>query len=247
MSRLRKHERLSNRDCRVQHTIAVPRRLLRWLWLALAWTAGFFIVTTVQGMLRADFDAWHQAVSALSLGPGGWMQSLNLICFGVVLTMSALVWRRILFGGVGAVWYPLLTVAAGCSFVLVGIIPQDPAPGYDPANLSLTAPTPSGLLHLLFAAVAALCSVGGLFVMAKRFAGDAAWHQWIVYTRAIAIAMIVCIAVYAGWSTASTGFAGTFERAAIVLPTVWAVALVRRLWSGTPFMVARVNESSQFT
>ncbi|MES2522290.1 MAG: DUF998 domain-containing protein [Gemmatimonadota bacterium] len=221
---------------RVHTTAPVPRRLLLPLCWALAYTALFFGFTLIQGARRAGFDAWHQAVSALSLGPAGWLQSVNLVLFGLVLAATSLAWRPILRGGPGAVAYPVLTALAGFGFVLTGIIPQDPAPGYDPANLGLTAPTLPGLLHLAAAAVAALCSVAGLLVMARRFRRDGNWAGWPAYTWITAVATVLCVAAYGVGSTEPSGFAGTFERAAILLPAVWAAVFVRRLWRGTPFM-----------
>jgi hypothetical protein len=219
-------------------TSAVPRHLVRWLWLMVGWTAVFLVVTTVQGTMRADFDSWHQAISALSLGRAGWIQSVNMGLFGLGLTASALPWRRMLRGGYGAIAHPVLTVMSGCSLVFAAFIPQDPAPGYDPANLHLTAPTLTGLLHLLFAAIAAFSSVASMFVIAKRLSRDPWWNGWPTYTRLVALLMMLCIGVYAFWSTSPSGFAGTFERLAVLLPTVWACTFAWRLWRGTPFMVA---------
>ena len=219
--------------------IPVPPNELRRLWLAIGGAAVFLAVTTVLGALRPGFDAWHQAVSALSLGPGGWIQMINLIVFGLVVASTAPVWRRILAGGVGATSYPVLMFVVGIGFVLVGLIPQDPAPGYDPDELALSSPTTLGLLHLTIAGVAALSSVVGMFVMAKRLSGDPAWAGWPIYTRVTAVLVVVCIAVYGVWSTSASGFGGTFERFAIVIPLMWTFTLLRRLSAGAPFKVSR--------
>ena len=222
----------------MSNRIAVPPNELRRLWVALGAATVFLAVTTVQGALRPEFDAWHQAVSALSLGPGGWIQMINLSVFGLVIASTAPVWRRVLAGGVGATSYPALTLVVGISFVLVGLIRQDPAPGYDPDGLALSAPTTLGLLHLAIAGVAALSSVIGLFVMAKRLSGDRAWAGWPLYSRVTAVLVVACIAVYGVWSTSASGYGGTFERFAIVIPLVWMFTFVRRLTAGVPFVVA---------
>lgn len=214
----------------------VPRALLRRLWLALLGLATFIAVALVQGAVRPGFDVWHQAISALSLGPGGWVQNLNFIFLGLVLFSTVPVWRQILRGDRGAAAYPTLTALAGGSFIAVAWLPQDPAPGYDPEQLALAAPTAVGLLHLAMAGVAAAASVAALFVMASRFAGHPAWRGWAAYTRAIAILTTVCIVVYAIWSTRASGFAGTFERLAIILPAVWAFTFLRRLRAGAPLV-----------
>ncbi len=206
--------------------------------MALAGTALSFAITTVLGIVREGYDVWQQAVSALSLGPGGWIQMLNLIVFGLIVLTTVPTWRRILAGGKGSTAYSLFTAMIGLSFVVVGMVPQDPAPGYDPAGLALTAPTAHGLVHLAVAGVAALSSVCGFVVMAKRFAGDPAWRHWSAYSWAAAIAVIGCVTVYGVWSTRSSGFAGTFERGAMVVPLLWLYAFLRRLAGGARFMAA---------
>ena len=149
-------------------TVGVPRSLLRRLWYALAGAALFVGVATVEGALRPDYDAWHQAISALSLGARGWVQQINFVLLGAVLLSTVPTWRQILTGGKGANAYPALTAVVALSFIAVAFLPQDPAPGYDPAGLGLVKPTTIGLLHLAVAGVAAACSVAALFVMAAR-------------------------------------------------------------------------------
>lgn len=214
----------------------VPRRLVSRLWYAFLGVALFFGVVTVQGLLRPGYDALQQSVSALSLGPGGWVQQVNFVFLGVVLLWTCPAWKRILAGGEGAAAYPAVTAISALSLVLLGFVPQDPAPGYDPEALRLEGPTPGGLIHLALAAVMAACSVIGLLVMAQRFVNDEKWRGWSLYTRLTALAVVGCVAVYAVWSTRATGLAGVFERLAFTIPTVWAGTLLVRLSAGTPFM-----------
>ena len=196
----------------------------------------FLGLTTVQGLIRPGFDSWHQAVSALSLGPGGWLQMVNLVAFGAAIASTTPAWRRLLAGGRGSASYPILTAAIGISFVVVGLVKQDPAPGYDPEGLGLEVPTALGLVHLAVAGVAAGCSVASLFVIARRFTGNPHWTGWAAYSRTMAVLIIVCVAIFGVWSTRASGFAGTFERAAIVIPMIWNFTFLRRLGAGTPFM-----------
>jgi hypothetical protein len=230
----------------VSDTVAVPRSLLVRLWYAPGGAALFMVIATIQGLTRAGYDPWHQAVSALSLGPGGWVQAGNFLLFGAVLLSTIPVWREMLAGGKGATAYPALTALLGASFVIVAFVPQDPAPGYDPAGLALQEPTVGGLFHLAIAGVAATCSIAGLFVMAARFAGDPHWRGWTAYTRVMALLMIVCIAIFGVWSRETTGLAGTFERVAVMIPPIWGFTFLRRLSAGTPFMVKRAQSSGLF-
>ncbi len=62
--------------------------------------------------------------------------------------------------------------------------------------------------------------------------------RWSDYTRGMAALTILRIVVYGLWSTHPTGYAGTFERAAILIPTLWGASILRRLEQGAPFMKA---------
>ncbi|MBJ7602045.1 MAG: DUF998 domain-containing protein [Candidatus Dormibacteraeota bacterium] len=93
------------------------------LMLIAAGTAGgllFTAVYLVEGATRPGYDAWTDAISALSLGPGGWLQQLNFMVFGVLMLCSALGWRRALTPGIGALAYPVLRGIAGVSLILIG-------------------------------------------------------------------------------------------------------------------------------
>jgi hypothetical protein len=94
----------------------------------------------------------------------------------------------------------------------------------------------TGLVHLAIAGVAGLCSVGLMFIVASRLAGSPPWAGWPGFSRGMAVLTILCITVYGAWSTQPAGFAGTFERAAIMIPTIWGIAFLRRLGKGVPFM-----------
>ena len=204
----------------------VPRVLLRRVELALVAGAMSFAVTSLLGVLREGFDPWHQAVSALSLGPGGWIQMINLTLFGLIVLTTVPAWRRMLAGGRGETAYPVLTALVGLSFVGVGLIRQDPAPGYDPDNLAL-------------AGVAALSSVAGLVVMSMRLARNPDWPRWTSYSILTATVVVVCVTIYGVWSVKPSGLAGTFERVAMLAPMLWMYAFLRRLDDGAPFMMPR--------
>lgn len=221
---------------KMDETVPVPRHLVRRLALVVIATAIFLVVATVHGFLVPGFDPWHQSVSALALAPHGWVQIVNFSILGCAVLWTVPAWRRILRGGVGARSYPVLTAALGLSFILAGCFPQDPAPGYDPARLALEAPTLLGLLHLGAAGVAAGSSISLMFIVASRLSGNPQWQGWGTYTRMMAMVMIACVVVYGVWSTSPSGLAGTFERAAMLIPTIWAASFLRALWVGRPFM-----------
>ena len=160
---------------------AVTRRLPRaglddgalsvraWLLLA-AGTAGGLAFTgayLAEGATRAGYDALAQPISALSLGPGGWVQQLNFIVFGVLVCLSAAGWRAALAPGRGALAFPALRVIAGVGLVMDGLFAQDPSGGYPPGARA-GVPTVHGQLHTLFAMITITALAGGCFVLARR-------------------------------------------------------------------------------
>jgi hypothetical protein len=214
---------------------------LRW---SIVVTGVFLLAVITLGAARPGYDAWHQSVSALSLGPGGWVQDVLFMVFGAALLLTVPVWRRVLAGGVGERAYPVLTMLTGLSLIAAAWWPQDPAPGYDPEQLGRVLPTTTGLIHLAAAGVGAGSATAALFVMAARFAKLPGWHEWVWPTRAAAFATIVCVVVYGAWSVEPSGFAGTFERLVVAIPGVWGYAVVRRLGRGVPFVVVTTNTVS---
>jgi hypothetical membrane protein len=217
-------------------TVPVPPQLRRRLWYGVVSSGLFIVAVYIEGEQRSDYDAKQQSISALSLGSRGWVQMLNFIIFGVNVLSTVTAWRNILVGRRRAMAFPILIALTGMSLIICGIIPQDPAPGYDPHSLALEDPTLRGAIHLLFAAVGALSSVAGLLVMAWYFSGDPIWYGWNVYSVLMAVAMAACVTLYAIWSTASTGYAGIFERLGLMVIPIWSLTFLVRLETGAPFM-----------
>jgi uncharacterized protein DUF998 len=223
------------------HPVAPPD--CRRLWYAVVASGVFLLIALIGGALRPDYDAWHQSISALSLGPAGWVQDLSFLLLGSALFGTTPVWRRVLAGGVGAGAYPVLTALTGLSLIVTAFVPQDPAPGYDPERLGYALPTTIGLIHLAAAGVGAAASCAALFVMASRFATLPDWRAWVAPSRLAALLTISSVIIYAVWSLQPTGLAGTFERLVVVIPGIWGWALVRRLSAGAPFVASREGGS----
>ena len=53
----------------------------------------FFAVATVEGSLRAGYDPIAQPISALALGPRGWVQELNFVLLAASFFSFAAVLR----------------------------------------------------------------------------------------------------------------------------------------------------------
>src|SRR5215831_16449469 len=77
----------------------LPRTLLLWLTVGVAGAVLFTLIYLIEGVTRPGYSAWQQPVSALSLGPGGWIQRVNFVVYGVCTLCLAGAWRKILKGG----------------------------------------------------------------------------------------------------------------------------------------------------
>jgi hypothetical protein len=200
-----------------------------WLLLA-AGTAGGLVFTgayLAEGATRAGYRALAQPISALSLGPGGWVQQLNFIVFGVLVCLSAAGWRAALAPGRGAVAFPVLRVIAGAGLVMDGLFAQDPSGGY-PQGARAGVPTIHGQLHTAFAVITISALASGCFVLAARFAAEPGWRRWAIFAAVAGAATIMFIAAF-GAAGGHAGLAGLWERAAGGATSVLTVAVLARL------------------
>ncbi len=194
-----------------------PRALL--LWLLLCGTMGpalFDAVYLIEGVTRPGYDAWRQAISTLMVGPGGWIQQANFIVLGVITLGVAVVWRRILKGGVCATWYPIMRGIEGFSLIMIGF--------------SLTDPLHTFWLFMIIGAMMA-----GLFIIARRFWGDPNWRGWVFYSVASGVLINVFIALFGIANAHRFEYAGVLERVATNIEAIWGLVLLGRLWMGARF------------
>jgi hypothetical protein len=179
----------------------------------------------IEGITRPGYDAWQQAISALSLGPGGWVQQANFVLFGVLTFLSAFGWHQLLKPGAGSIWFPLFQSLTGLGLIVDGFFSQDPAPGYPP-GAALTAPTLHGVLHVLFAFVTILALAGSCFVLARRFAAEPRWRGWATYSVMTGLLTILFITLF-GVENAHVGpIAGLFERLSGGVHSLWSCLLL---------------------
>lgn len=221
-------------------TQPVSRSLLLLLTCSSAGSLLFALTYLIEGATRPDYNAWQQAVSALSLGPDGWMQQVNFIVFGLISIGMAFVNHKLLKGGRGATWYPIFRALEGIGLLVDGIFSQDPAPGY-PKGAVLTAPTLHGEIHLIFAVICITSIACSFFVLARRFAGDPHWLGWATPSLIIGLLTIIFITAFGAATANHSAFAGLLERLDTSFATVWGLFFLVRLWKGTPFMAVNAS------
>jgi hypothetical protein len=219
-------------------TLPIPRTLLLWLTYGVAGTALFPIIYVIEGATRPGYDAWRHTISALSLGPGGWVQQLDFALCGASVLWSSYVWRKILAGGVCATWYPIIRGVEGMGLLAIAIFATDPGYGYPPGTPNGPGPsTLGGTLHLVFTILIMQAMSVALFVIARRFWRNPHWRGWVVFSVAcglIPVVMMPLFVIAQNAHTAFSGYAGLFERLATNADTIWSLALLVRLWQRRP-------------
>ena len=199
----------------------LSRSLLILLTCGVAGTALFPIVYVLEGATRPGYDAWRQTISALTLGPGGWIQQLDFALCGVSVLWLAFVWRKILKGGVCATWYPIIRGIEGLGLIAIAILTQDP-------------------LHTAFLIVIVNAMCFGLFVIARRFWKQPLWRGWATFSVACGLWPMVVMPIFGvalNTHGVLSGYAGLFERLATNADTIWSLVLVARLWVRRPIGV----------
>ncbi len=199
----------------------LSRSLLILLTCGVAGTALFPIIYVLEGATRPGYDAWRQTISALTLGPGGWIQQLDFALCGVSVLWMAFVWRKILAGGVCATWYPIIRGIEGLGLIAIAIITQDP-------------------LHTVFLVVIVNAMCFGLFVIARRFWKQPLWRGWATFSVACGLWPMVVMPLFGvalNTHGVLSGYAGLFERLATNADTIWSLVLVALLWVRRPIGV----------
>ena len=150
-----------------------------------------------------------------------------MFCFAIGL-------RRVLYPGKGSTWGPILLGIFGLCLIGAGFFVTDPTLGYPPGAPS--TPTLHGVLHGVFSLVGFISLPMACFVLARRFAGDPAWHGWAFYSIATGVLIIVFfIATGVAESPNPNAPVGLIQRLSIITGWSWISLLALRLISkGAP-------------
>ena len=81
----------------------------------------FVVAFLIEGAIRDAYDALRQPVSALEIGPWGWVQQVNFIITGILMIACAIGLRTALQRSGGSTSAPVLITLAGIGLVGAGI------------------------------------------------------------------------------------------------------------------------------
>jgi hypothetical protein len=141
----------------------------------------YLVIGYAQAFLRDGFDLRRHALSVLSNGEFGWIQTTNFLLSGALVIAGAVGLRRALSGVRAGTWGPILMATYGVGLLGAGIFPADPAMGFPPGATESAALSQSGLLHFVFGGLGFYALIAACFVFARRFR-ERGETSWVVYS-----------------------------------------------------------------
>jgi hypothetical protein len=211
------------------------------------WIAGggpllFFAVATAEGFLRGGYDPIAQPISALALGPRGWVQTLNFALLMASFLSFAMVLRTQLRPGVASIAGPAVFVLMAFGLALAGAFTMD-APG--------AAPTPIGKLHLAGGFLVFPWLPVALLILARRFRHDAGWRRYFGYTLATGLFSLATITFFLlfvgppGFPRPLPGLAGLIQRLQLLPFFVWMAFVTHHAYQRTKARPTPAHEDSR--
>jgi hypothetical protein len=198
-------------------------------WAGIIAPALFVVVFSIEGWLRPGYNALRTFVSALSLGPRGWIQIANFLLFGLLFFIfTRSVASQFQSGKASRGGIALLTVIAFCFFFSGPFV-------MDPVSIALNQATIHGTFHGILGAIAFLLMPISMFVYLRRFNDDPNWtamRGWTLVLGSISAAALVILTIVTKFQQFQSAFAnwfGLIQRALIIPFMIWTFVLALNL------------------
>jgi hypothetical protein len=167
----------------------------------------FLLTGVAQGFARDEFGFTRNAISQLALGKAGWIQTVNFLLTGTLLIAGAAGLRRVLRGGAGGTWGPVLVGVFGASFWAAALFPADAGAGFPEGSPDATAMSGHGAVHMAagMAGYLALCAA---FVVLARPLAARGHRRWARASRLVPVVVLAGFMASAASVLAFTAGAG---------------------------------------
>ncbi len=183
----------------------------------------FVVSFVIQGALRPGYDPLRHPVSALSLGPGGWVQMVTFWLTGLLVIAFAIGLRRVDIGRAT----PVLLAIVGLGFLAAGFFACDPISGY-PLGSPVPAPrTVHGIVHDVVSTPVFTVLPAAMIVLARRWArvGRRGWAAASALAAPALFACFVMAAVGFAQNPAVMPYAGLWQRLSLIIGLGWLTVL----------------------
>ncbi|ARQ71144.1 hypothetical protein CAG99_22050 [Streptomyces marincola] len=185
------------------------------LWLGAAGAWLFVVTFLVDGVTRPGYRPVRHAVSALALGPRGWLQTTNFILCGAAVTAGAVGFAAT----GGSVLLAVLIGVFGVALVASGVFPMDAMRGYPPGAPEGT-PEETSWRHRRHdeAGAVVFFSLPVTAVVAAFVLDGVVWPTYSALTGAVML--VATLAFGQAWENDHPR-TGLVQRAAIVVGWLW--------------------------
>ncbi len=173
----------------------------------------------IQGALRPGYDPLRHPVSALSLGPGGWLQMITFWVTGLLVVGFAVGLRRAGHGRAA----PILLALVGVGLIGAGFLPCDPISGYPPGSPIPAPRTAPGIAHDIVSTPVFTALPAAMIVMARRW-GRAGRRGWAGASGAAAAVLFGCFVLAVigfAQNPALMPYAGLWQRLSLIVGLGW--------------------------
>ncbi|MFI6265259.1 DUF998 domain-containing protein [Micromonospora sp. NPDC051006] len=161
-----------------------------------------------QALSRPGFDLRRHALSSLTLGELGWLQTMAFAVTGLLAIAFAVGLRQALRPGRAGTVGPVLVGVYGVAMIGGGFFVPDPGYGWPPGapdGLPEQASTGS-MLHVVCGAAAFLSLIAAGLIFARRFAGQGR-RGWAAYSGVSGVVAFALTALPWSEESASVRFA----------------------------------------
>ncbi|GAA0381041.1 DUF998 domain-containing protein [Paenibacillus motobuensis] len=187
--------------------------VIRWLLLAEVVSAPlFYAAAIIQTFTRAGFDIRRHAISTLTLGDAGWIQSANFFMTGLLALCAAIGVRSLLRGHKGGTWGAFFIGIYGIGMILAGLFRPDPGLGFPigaPEEMPTSMSTQAAIHSVAFF-TAFICLIAASIIFARRFAaiGERGWSTYCIVSCILAPLLIILGSTIGTWIGVIMGCAG---------------------------------------
>ena len=206
------------------------------VWAGIIGPVLFVAIFTIEGWLRPGYDSLSTYVSALSLGPRGWIQMVNFVILGALMLAFAAGVASEFQSGKASRGGPILLSIIAILFMVSGPLVMDPT------GTPLNQVTVHGTIHGLAGGIIFILMPISCFVFLRRFRVDANWRSLQWWTLALGIiitAAVILLTISSKQPAVQNVFKdwlGLIQRTIIVPFMFWvfifALGLRRRIEQG---------------
>jgi len=191
----------------------------------------FVAVFLAEGWLRPGYNPTAEYVSALSLGPRGWIQIANFLAFGALLFAFSRAVAAEFTRGRAARWGLILLTIIAAGYFFSGLFSMDPnSPPLPPSTFH-------GTLHGILGGIVFLLMPVVIFVYLRRFTLEPEWHGLRAWSWVLGILCAVDDIFFTAVSKSTdltatfTPWIGLIQRSVIVPFMAWVLVVATTMYT----------------